>query len=62
MNLNRVKVRCVVTFMKYVSCVVSLILLSKTLICNKITFNQSNSLNPAELVVMSLRRVSPKKF
>ena len=51
MNLNRVKLGRAVTFMKYLASVVSLILLAKTSIWNKITFPASNSLNLAELVV-----------
>ena len=45
MTLNRVKLRCAVTFMKYLASVVSLIFVAKT------TFPASKSLNPAELVV-----------
>ena len=51
MTLNRIKLGRVVTFMKYLTSVVSLIFLPKTLIWNKITFPASNSLNLAELVV-----------
>ena len=51
MTLNCVKLGRAVTFMKYLASVVSLIFLAKTLICNKITFLASNSLNLAELVV-----------
>ena len=51
MNLNRVKLGRAVTFMKYLASVVSLILLAKTSIWNKIIFPASNSLNLAELVV-----------
>ena len=50
MTLNRVKLGCAVTFMKYLASVVSLIFLPKTLIWNKITFPASNLLNFAELV------------
>ena len=50
-NLNRVKLRWAVTFMRYIAHVVSLIFLAKTLIWNKITFPASNLLNLAELVV-----------
>ena len=38
MTLNRVKLGRVVTFIKYLASVVSLIFLPKTLIWNKITF------------------------
>ena len=51
MTLNRVKLGRTVTFMKYLTSVVSLIFLAKTLICNKIRFPASNSLNLAELIV-----------
>ena len=51
MTLNRIKLGCGVTFMKYLASVFSLIFLTKTLIWNKITFPLSNSLNLAELVV-----------
>ena len=51
MTLNRVKLGRVVTFMAYLTSVVSLIFLAKTLIWNGITFTPSNSLNLAELVV-----------
>ena len=50
-TLDRVKLRCAVTFMKYLASVVSLIFLAKTLIRTKITFLRSNSLNLAGLVV-----------
>ena len=51
MSLNRVKLGCAVTFIKYLASVVSLIFLVKTLIWNKIMFSASNSLNLAELVL-----------
>ena len=50
MTLNCVKLGCAVTFMKYLTSLVSLIFLAKTLIWNKITFPTSNLLNSAELV------------
>ena len=50
MTLNRVKLGCAVTFMKYFPSVVSLIFLPKILIWNKITFPASNLLNFAELL------------
>ena len=50
MTLNGVKLGLVVTFMKYLASVVSLILLAKTLIWNKITFPAACLLNFAELV------------
>ena len=51
MALNRVKLGLKVTFMKYLTSVVSLIFLPKTLIWNKIRLRLSNLLNLAELVV-----------
>ena len=48
--LNCVKLRHAVIFMKYLANVVSLMLLAKTVIWNKITFPASNLLNLAELV------------
>ena len=48
MTLNRVKLGRAVTFMKYLATVFSLILLSKTLIWNKITFLVSNLLTFAD--------------
>ena len=50
MTLNCLKLGRAVTFMKYLTSVVSLIFLAKTLIWNKITFPASNLLNFAELV------------
>ena len=47
---NHVKLERAVIFMKYLSNVVSLIFLSKTLIWNKTTFPTSSSLNFAGLV------------
>ena len=58
---NRAKLGHVVTFMKYLASVVSLISLVKTLICNKITFLASNLLNLTELVVNEPIK-STKKF
>ena len=49
MTFNCLKLERAVTFRKHLASVVSLIFL--TLICNKITFPASNSLNLAELVV-----------
>ena len=51
MTRNRVKLGRAVTFMKYLTSVVSLIFIAKTVIWNKITLLASNSLNLAELVV-----------
>ena len=50
MTLNRVKLGCAVTLMKYLASVVSFIVLAKTLIWNKFTFLASNSLDLADLV------------
>ena len=61
MALNSVKLGRAVTFMKYLSRVVSLIFLAKTLIWNKITFLASNLLNLAELVENDLMRSISKK-
>ena len=62
MSLNRVKLLHAVTFMKYLTRVVSLIFLPKTLILNKSTFRLSSSLNLAELVVNELTKRIPEKF
>ena len=51
MTVNCVKLGRVVTFMKYLSSVVSLIFPGKPLTWNKITFPASSLLNLAELVV-----------
>ena len=62
MTLNRVKVGRAVSFVKYLSGVVSLMFLPKTLIWNKITFPASNLLNFAELVKNELMKSISKKF
>ena len=49
MTYNCLKLGCAVTFVKYLAGVVSLIFLPKILICNKIMFPVSNSLNFAEV-------------
>ena len=59
---NCVKQGRAVTFMKYLTSVVSLIFLPKTLIWNKTTFPASNSLNLAELVVNELMKSIYKKL
>ena len=58
MTLNCVKLGRAVTFMKYfaTASVVSLILLQKTLIWNKVTFLTSNLLNFAELLENELMK------
>ena len=62
MTLNRVKPGRAVTFMIYVASVVSLILLTKILIWNKITFPTSISLKFAELVENELIKSISKTF
>ena len=61
MAFNRVKLGRVVTFMKYLASVVSLIFLPKTLIWNKVTFQASNLLNLVELMVNEPMKVISKK-
>ena len=51
MTLNRVKLGRIVTFIKNLASVVSLIFLALTLIWNKITLPALNSLNLVQLVV-----------
>ena len=53
-TLNRVKLGCAVTFTKYFTSVVSIVILPKSLIWNKTMFPTSNLLNLAELVVNEL--------
>ena len=63
MTLNHVKLGCVVTFMKYLASVVSLISLPKTLIWNKITIPASNSLHFPEMMENELMKsISPKFY
>ena len=62
MTLNYVKPGRVVTFMKYLASVVCSIFLPKTLIWNKITFQLSNLLNLAELVVNEFKKSISKKI
>ena len=62
MTLNHVKLGLAVTFMKYLASVVSLIFLTKTLLCNKITLLTSKSLNFAELVENELIKNISKEF
>ena len=61
MTLNYVKLGRVVTFMKYLASAVSSIFLPKTLIWNKITFQLSNLLNLAELVVNEFKKSISRK-
>ena len=56
MTLNCVKLGRTVTIMKYLASVVPLIFLLETLICNKIMFSASNSLNLAKVVVNELMK------
>ena len=62
MTFNCIKLGHAVTFMKYLASIVSLILLPKTLILNKISFPVSNSLDFAELVKNELMKSISKKF
>ena len=62
MTLNRVKLRCAVTFIEYLASAVTLIFLAKALIWNKITFWLINSLNLVELMVNELRKCISKKI
>ena len=61
-DLSRVKLGRVVTFLKYLARVVSLIFLAKTLIWNKVTFPASSSLNFAELVKNELMKSISKNI
>ena len=58
MTLNRAKLGRVVTFLKYLATIVSLVVLRKTLIWNKITFPASNLLSFSELVENDLLKKS----
>ena len=62
MTLNCVKLGRAATSMKYLASVVSLVLLQKTLIWNKITFPTSNLLNFAEMVENDLLNSISKKI
>ena len=63
MTLNRLKLGRAVTFMKFLARVVSLIFLAKTLVWNKITFPESNSLNLGEMVVNEpTKNISKKTY
>ena len=58
-----VKLRRAVSFMKHLASVFFSIFLPKTLICSKVTFWPSKSVNLAELVVNDLtKRISKKKL
>ena len=62
MTLNRVVLGCAVTVMKYAASVVSLMFLPNIFIWNKITFQPSNSLNLAKLVVNELTKSIQKNL
>ena len=62
MTLNRAKLGRVVTFLKYLATIVSLVVLWKTLIWNKITFSASNLLSFSELVENELMKNISKKI
>ena len=61
-DLNRVKLVRALNLMEYLACVALLIFLQKTLIWKKITFQGSNSLNLAELLVNQLTKSISKKI
>ena len=61
-DLNRVKLVRTLNLMEYLASVALLIFLQKTLIWNKITFQGSNSLNLAELLVNQLTKSISKKI
>ena len=60
MALNRPKLRCAITFTKYLASLVCLLLLSEILVQNKITFWALNSLNLSEMVANELMKSIPK--
>ena len=62
MTLNCVELGCVVTFIKYLASVASLIFLPKTLIWNKIMFPASYSLNLVEMVENELKNIYQYSF
>ena len=61
MALNRPKLRCTITFMKYFASLVCLLLLSEILVQSKITFWALNSLNLSEMVANELMKSISKK-
>ena len=61
-DLNRVKLVRTLNLMEYLASAALLIFLQKTLIWNKITFQVSNSLNLAELLVNQLTKSISKKI
>ena len=62
MTLNRLKLGCAVTIMKYLASEVTLIFIPKTLMWNKTMFPALNLLNFAELVENDLMKSSSKQF
>ena len=62
MSVNRLKLGCEVTLIKYLVSVTSSIFLPKALTWNKITFPASNSPNLAELVENVLMKSISKKM
>ena len=62
MVLNHVKLGCAVTSMKYLTSVVSLIFLSKTLSLNNLAFLASNSLKLAEIVANVQKKIISKNI
>ena len=62
MTYDQEKSGLAITFVKYFISAVSLMFLTKSLIWNKITFQLSNSLNPAELLVNELTKSISRKF
>ena len=62
MNVNCIKLGRAVAFMEYLASVISLIILAKTLIWNKITFPVSNVMNFAELIENEPLKSIYKKF
>ena len=61
MTFNRVKLGRTLNFMIYLAIAISLIILPKTLICNKITLRLSNSLNLEKLTVNAFTNAISKK-
>ena len=62
MTLKGVKLGPAITFIEYLTCVVSLIFLLKTLIWSKITPPASNLMNLAELLKNELMKSISKKI
>ena len=62
MVLNHVKLGCAVTSMKYLTSVVSLIFLPKTLSLNNLAFLASNSLKLAEILANVQKKIISKNI